>query len=107
MSGGHPGQIRSPIADYVRLCFVCAGLGRNSIHAGDPAPGHGSQSTGADHREHEKAPARGPVWPTSGIRPLIRDLAITGDASVAADVLVIGAGTVGLPMAVKLAERGH
>jgi choline dehydrogenase-like flavoprotein len=38
---------------------------------------------------------------------LIKDLAETGNTSVVTDVLVIGGGTVGLPMAVKLAERGH
>ncbi len=38
---------------------------------------------------------------------MIKDLAATGNTSVVTDVLVIGGGTVGLPMAVKLAERGH
>jgi choline dehydrogenase-like flavoprotein len=38
---------------------------------------------------------------------VIKDLAAEGDTEVAADVLIIGGGTVGLLMAVQLAERGH
>jgi choline dehydrogenase-like flavoprotein len=38
---------------------------------------------------------------------VIKDLVAGDDVEVAADVLVIGGGTVGLLMAVQLAERGH